>query len=279
MIGDNKNGLYIALEILAISRIDDAFAAAGNARKALWESVLYASKRTSFGKKLIEHPLLMRDLMEMEAETEAAMLISMLAAKAFSECYEERPPYSDNYNYARVLTHIAKNMASISSDYVTRYAMEIFGGKGFLHEFPVEKFHRDAIVTSIWEGTSNIQALDMLEILIKRNVHKKIFEKLISVTENIEHPVKDKLKSIIEKFNHRINSYLSSEKREFFAKDILNLLGRLISLVYLYEAGLRTNSDILKKSAEVYYHMHFSEGFPEDFRFLDNFETIAWMLK
>ncbi|MGP6293659.1 acyl-CoA dehydrogenase family protein [Caldiplasma sukawensis] len=279
LIGDVKNGLYIALEILEISRIDDAFAAAGNARKALWESVLYASKRKSFGKKLMEHPLLMRDLMEMEAETEAATLISMLAAKAFAHCYDERPPYSDNYNYARVLTHIAKNMASISADNVTRYAMEIFGGKGFLHEFPVEKFHRDAIVTSIWEGTSNIQALDMIEILIKGSVHKKIFEDLIYVTENIELPFRNELKGLIEKAKKRIDSYLASEKREFFAKDILTLLGRLITLIYMYEAGIRTDSDILKRSADIYYHMHFTDGFPENFEFLDNFEIISWMLK
>ncbi len=73
-IGDRKNGIYIAMEALVISRIDDAIAAVGISRKALWEAFLYTQKRKAFGKRLVDHPLMKRDLVELEVSLESAVL-------------------------------------------------------------------------------------------------------------------------------------------------------------------------------------------------------------
>jgi acyl-CoA dehydrogenase len=178
LIGEKGKGIYYAMEILTISRIDDALAAVGIARKALWEAYLHTEKRSAFGKKLIEHPLMMKDIISLEAELEASLVISLYAAQLFSDVTDIKPPYNDKYNYARFITHIAKNMAAWSSDHITQYSMEIFGGIGFFEEFPMPKFHRDALVTSIWEGTSNIQALDMIETILKKGVASMFFNDL-----------------------------------------------------------------------------------------------------
>jgi len=65
----------------------------------------------------------------------------------------------------------------VSTD-VTRYSMELLGGIGFLEEFPLAKLHRDALVTSIWEGMSNIQSLDMAEDLFRKDAGRAYMEEV-----------------------------------------------------------------------------------------------------
>ena len=96
--------------------------------------------------------------------------ITLKAIHEFQKSFKETPPYTERYHYARLLTHIAKNLTADMSSYVTRLAMELHGGIGFLSEFPVERWHREALITPIWEGTSNIQALDMLEAIVKKSL-------------------------------------------------------------------------------------------------------------
>lgn len=166
-VGHYLGDIRVALELLTVARIDNSTAALGLARKALWEAYLYGLGRRAFGRRLVEHPLYLRDLLEMEARLEANLALTLQAAKAFAEAADERPPYGARYLRARLLSHIAKNMAAWASIDITRQAMEMLGGIGFLEEFPLAKLHRDALVTPIWEGTSNIHALDMLEAMGK----------------------------------------------------------------------------------------------------------------
>ncbi len=68
--------------------------------------------------------------------------------------------HSDRYHYARFLSRFTKNRTAEHADAVTQLAMELFGGIGFLDDFGIARLHRESLVTLIWEGASNIQALD-----------------------------------------------------------------------------------------------------------------------
>ncbi len=115
----------------------------------------------------------------MAIRLQAVLLLTLTAAKAFGDTAPaERPPFSQAYHYARLLTHVVKNMAAWASIDITRYSMELMGGVGFLEEYPVAKLHGDALVTAIWEGTSNIQSLDMAEVFYKKEAGKILFEDL-----------------------------------------------------------------------------------------------------
>ena len=286
LIGDMNRGVYYAMEILTISRIDDAIAAVGIARKALWEAYLFANQREAFGKKIIDHPLLLRDFLENESELEAAIFLSVLAADKFSKSSKSQPPYSDDYNYARLLSHIAKNMASWTSAEVTRYSMEIFGGIGFFEEFPVAKFHRDAIVTSIWEGTSNIQALDMLEAIQKKKAHILFLKEFDQLTSAIPD---DRVRSMLNEERGNLVSFLNSMLElgtgELFAKDLLSKLGEYASSVLLYSVGFSARSQKDKNSiinsANIYFWRHFrkNEIMPAEFISGEKSEGLKWMLK
>ncbi len=277
ILGDEKIGIYVAMEILEISRIDDALAAVGIARKALWEAYLYANRRTAFGKPLIEHPLMLRDLIEMEAEVEASEVLSLIAADMFSKASDLRPPYDDEYHLARAFTHMAKNIASWSSDYVTRYSMEVFGGKGFLEEFPVEKFHRDSIVTSLWEGTSNIQALDFLELVRKKNIDEKLFSLISSIIMKLKRENADILRKAFDTAYERINGMKKSGNNEYFAKDMLNMLGYLSATAFMLSISEKTGSREMELASRIYCYRHFESAFPSDLEFSSFGEMLGWM--
>jgi len=277
LLGERKYGIYYAMEILMISRIDDAISAAGIARKALWESYLYACSRMAFGRKIIDHPLLLRDFLEMEADLEASLVLSLLAADLFSKASSQKPPYDEIYHKARVLSHIAKNNASWVSDAVTRYCMEIFGGKGFLKEFPIEKFHRDSIVTSIWEGTSNIQALDLMELLQKKKIHLVLKEELLELIESLsDRSWKIKVvEAVLLKFES-VERWLSSKSSEIHAKDILNALAYSISLAHLFRLSDLDLSGRFSQVASIYYYTHFMVNDEADVEFAKS-TAIDWM--
>jgi acyl-CoA dehydrogenase len=228
LLGATEAGIYIALEILTIARIDNSTAGLGLARKALWEAYLYGNERKTFGRRLVEHPLYLRDLVEMEAKLQAVLLLTLAAAKSFSDVAPgERPPYSQAYHYARLLTHIVKNMAAWVSIDVTRYSMELMGGIGFLEEYPMAKLHRDALVTAIWEGTSNIQALDMAEAFYRKEAGKTLFEELASRISRIrDDEVRRKLVAALEEAREEAAAALR-DGVELHAKRLLTQIGTL----------------------------------------------------
>ncbi|MHB8562297.1 MAG: acyl-CoA dehydrogenase family protein [Thermoplasmataceae archaeon] len=281
LLGDSRKGIYYGMEILTISRLDDAIAAVGIARKSLWEAYIYANRRSTFGKKIIDHPLLLRDFLEMESELEASLYLSLYAASRFSTSCSDVPPYTDDYHYARLLSHISKNMASSTSSEITRYSMEIFGGNGFLEEFPVAKFHRDALVTSIWEGTSNIQALDMIEVMKRKNAHSLLFDDLSQMIGKMNNKtVQDSLGCLLEKTRKNIGEIIGSENVEVQAKEILKILGTLISAVLMYAVTFSASSrnDTSRFNLpDLYLYRHFSIEIRPSLELITDKKPLVWM--
>ena len=281
LLGDSGSGIYYSMEVLTISRIDDAIAATGIARKSLWEAYLYANRRVAFGKTIIDHPLLARDFLEMESELEATLYLSLYAASKFSSTCSDLPPYSDEYHYARLLSHITKNMASSAASEITRYSMEVFGGNGFLEEFPAAKFHRDALVTSIWEGTSNIQALDMLEAMKKKDAHSLLFRDMKKLVSGIGNgKIQENLHSIMDKTENEVDKIMGSENPEIQAKDILKILGTMASAVIMYAACSPQNQvedDSSLNMAHLYLYRHFSLELKPIMELLTDRRPLKWM--
>jgi acyl-CoA dehydrogenase len=256
LLGATEAGIYIALEILTIARIDNSTAGLGLARKALWEAYLYGNERKTFGRRLVEHPLYLRDLVEMEAKLQAVLLLTLAAAKSFSDVTPgERPPYSQAYHYARLLTHVVKNMAAWVSIYVTRYSMELMGGIGFLEEYPMAKLHRDALVTAIWEGTSNIQALDMAEVFYRKEAGKTFFEELASRISRIrDDEVRRKLVAALEEAREEAAAALR-DGVELHAKRLLTQIGTLAAAALYREWAESTQEEWTDAMSKIYVNV------------------------
>lgn len=179
LLGEASQGIYLALEVLSVARLANAVGALGNARKAQLAAYAYAKKRHTFGRSLVEHPLIQKDLLEMELLLQGNLLLAFYAVDRFQAVWQQTPPYSPEFWYARFLNHLSKNVTAQAGVEITRRAMEMWGGIGFMEDFPLARFHREALVMPIWEGGSHIQALDMLETLVRKQVHQHWREDMV----------------------------------------------------------------------------------------------------
>lgn len=147
-LGAEGEGLKIALANLEGGRIGIAAQAVGLARAALAEAVEYAKTRETFGKAIFEHQALNFRLASMATEIEAARQLVHHAARlkeAGQPCLTE--------------ASMAKLFSSEMAERVCSAALQVFGGYGYLKDFPIERIYRDARICQIYEGTSDIQRL------------------------------------------------------------------------------------------------------------------------
>ena len=154
-LGAEGEGFRIAMTTLDHSRIGIAAQGIGIARACFDASTDYARTRETFGKKLAEHEAIAFQIADMKVQIDAAQLLTYRAA-LLSEKSGVR--FSKEASMAKVFATEAANV-------IAARAVQIFGGYGYSREYPVERFYRDARVTTIYEGTSEIQ-----RIVISKNV-------------------------------------------------------------------------------------------------------------
>jgi acyl-CoA dehydrogenase len=144
------------------SRLSNGVRAAGLMRRALTEALFIARERTAFGKRLIDMPLMRRQLLKMMLPTEQARSMMLQTAQALHAADQ-----GDKTAYAltRILTPLIKFRACRDARKVTGDAMEVRGGCGYIEDFSDARLLRDAHLGSIWEGTSNIVALDVVRAI------------------------------------------------------------------------------------------------------------------
>jgi len=150
-------GFYIAMETLNRTRALAGAMACGLAQRALDESLNYASERVQFGKPLLHHQLIQGKLADMSMEIEAARLLTWRAAWL-----------ADQGKNLVLESAQAKAFAADTAMKAAIQAVQIFGGYGFMKDYPVEKLMRDAKILQIYEGTSEIQRLVIAAELAKK---------------------------------------------------------------------------------------------------------------
>ncbi len=148
LVGDEGQGLQIALAGLDSGRLGIAAVAVGLAQQALDVAVAYAKERETFGRAIIDHQGLAFVLADMAAAVESARATTLSAARL----KDAGKPYSQQAS-------IAKMIATDNAMKVTTDAVQVLGGAGYTKDFPVERYMREAKVMQIFEGTNQIQRL------------------------------------------------------------------------------------------------------------------------
>jgi acyl-CoA dehydrogenase len=158
LIGERGQGFKLMTDMINNSRLSNGVRAAGLMRRAFTEAIFVAQHRSAFGKRLIELPLMQRQLLKMLVWTEQARTMVFQTAKVL-----EAADAGDlnSKKLARIMTPLLKFRACRDARKVTGDAMEVRGGCGYIEEWPDARLLRDAHLGSIWEGTSNIVALDV----------------------------------------------------------------------------------------------------------------------
>jgi alkylation response protein AidB-like acyl-CoA dehydrogenase len=148
LLGEEGMGFVYAMEGLDAGRLGIAIQAVGIARRALEHAVAYCAERRQFGQALREFEGVQFKLADMATRVEAARALAHHAAG--------RKDRGEDVTQAAAM---AKLFASETAMWVTTQAVQLFGGYGYMRDFPVEKLFRDAKVTEIYEGTNEIQRI------------------------------------------------------------------------------------------------------------------------
>jgi alkylation response protein AidB-like acyl-CoA dehydrogenase len=164
LVGGEGDGIRKIATLFNVTRVYNAVAAVAGMRRAIALAGDYARRRRAFGKLLIEHPLHVETLAEMELELRAGF---MLAFRVVELLGKEESGTADEaeLRLLRLLTPVAKLYTAKQAIAVASEAIEAFGGVGYVEDSGIPRMLRDAQVLSIWEGTTNVLSLDTLRAI------------------------------------------------------------------------------------------------------------------
>ena len=157
-IGEEGRGVATIIEMVHHTRLDCVMGAAALMRQSLVQALYHARHRHAFGKALIEQPLMRNVLADLALESEAATLLLTRIARAFDE---------GDRLFARLAVAAAKYWIAKRTPAHVAEALECLGGNGFVEESPMPRLYREAPLNSIWEGSGNVIALDVLRAIRK----------------------------------------------------------------------------------------------------------------
>ena len=194
LIGEQGRGIATILEMVALTRQDCMIGSAAIMRQALVQAIHHARHRKAFGKWLIEQPLMQNVLADLALESEAAMALALRVARAV----DASPRDPGEAAMARIATAIGKYWVCKRCAPFINEAQECLGGAGYVEESILPRLYRQAPLNSIWEGSGNIQCLDVLRALRREpETHAALFAEFDGVKG--AHPLLDAHVARLEK--------------------------------------------------------------------------------
>jgi acyl-CoA dehydrogenase len=175
LVGDLGQGFKQMTEMVNQSRLSNGVRSAGLMRRAVHEALTVALGRRAFGQRLIDLPLVRRQLIKMILPAEAALSVALFTA----DCLDRADAgEAEAQALRRILTPLIKLRACRDARKVTGDAMEMRGGNGYIEEWIEPRLLRESHLGSIWEGTSNIIALDVARAAAKAEAHRALASRL-----------------------------------------------------------------------------------------------------
>lgn len=158
-VGDEGRGVRTIIGMVAATRLDCVLGSAALMRQAVAQAVHHAAYRRAFGWVLIEKPLMRNVLADLALESEAATVLGMRLAAAYDTDSEAERAF------ARIAVPVAKYWVTKRCTPTVAEALECLGGNGYVEESGMPRLLRESPLNSIWEGSGNVQALDVLRAL------------------------------------------------------------------------------------------------------------------
>jgi putative acyl-CoA dehydrogenase len=163
LVSEEGRGIATIMEMVRHTRLDCVLGSAATLRRAVAEATHHAHYRSAFGRRLAEQPLMQNVLADLCLDSEAATALALRLARAFDEARGDEAAR----HFARIAVAIGKYWVTKRAVSVVAEALECLGGNGYVEEGPLARLYRDVPVNSIWEGSGNIQCLDVLRALRK----------------------------------------------------------------------------------------------------------------
>lgn len=267
LIGDTKMGLIkYVMSLMNSARLGVGSQSVGIAEAAYREALKYAHEREQFGKPIIQYPAVYEMLTNMRVKIDAMRTLLYETAryvdiyKAYNHTSKERKLEPEERQEAKtyqklsdIFTPLLKLYSSEGCNQIAYDAIQIFGGTGYMKDFPIERIYRDARITTIYEGTSQLQVVAAI-----RGVGNGAY--LAEMKQRALLPVKPELeylRSTLERMTEqyaktveKVDEFNSNEYLDFHARRLVEMAGNvLIGYLLLYDAN---RSDVFTKSADIF---------------------------
>ena len=272
LCGSRKMGLIkYVMALMNGARLGIAAQSVGVSEIAYREALQYAKERQQFGKAIIEFPAVFEMLAVMKAKLDASRCLLYETAryvdlyKAYEDIAKERKLEPEEraemkqYNkLASALTPLAKGLGSEYCNQNAYDAIQIHGGSGFMKDYACERVYRDARITSIYEGTTQLQVVAAIGH-VTTGTYNTLMDtyKDMPVSEELL-PLKAEIEKMIEVYNKAVaavNEVNDPEYTSFQARRLVEMAGDIIMSYLLITDASRYGSESMAKSAKVYVNM------------------------
>ncbi|MFE7097697.1 acyl-CoA dehydrogenase family protein [Streptomyces erythrochromogenes] len=190
-VGEEGRGVRTIIEMVAATRLDCVIGSAALMRQALTQAVHHAEHRSAFGALLIDQPLMRNVLADLALESEAATTLTLRLAAAYDAGTEQEKAF------LRLAVPAAKYWVTKRCTPMVAEALECLGGNGYVEESGLPRLLRESPLNSIWEGSGNVQALDVLRALQREPQALNAFLQEVGLARGADHRLDSAIKDLL----------------------------------------------------------------------------------
>ncbi|MFC0445978.1 isovaleryl-CoA dehydrogenase [Pseudidiomarina halophila] len=216
MVGEEGRGVRTIIEMVAMTRYDCMIGSAAGMRQATVQALHHCQHRAAFGARLIDQPLMQNVLADLAIESEAAMTLTMRMARAMDSQQDEHERM-----LARIAVAAGKYWICKRTPEHAYEAMEVIGGSGVMENCIMPRLYREAPINAIWEGSGNVQCLDVLRAVQKQ---PECFAALMTEVKRAAGSHKQ-LDAAIAALPKRLEQ---AQEQPFFARQLVELIARTL---------------------------------------------------
>ena len=193
-VGDEGRGVRTIIEMVACTRLDNALGSAAGMRDAVRRATWHARYRHAFGSALIDKPLMRGVLADLTVESEAAVTLALRLAGAQDRSGSD--PHEAAFR--RIGVTLGKYWICKRQTAVVGEALECLGGNGFVEESGMPRLFRESPLNSIWEGSGNVNALDLLRVLGRESAAVEAYRAEVEAASGADHRLDAAWKTILD---------------------------------------------------------------------------------
>ncbi|UQX03653.1 acyl-CoA dehydrogenase family protein [Streptomyces sp. RerS4] len=190
-VGEEGRGVRTIIEMVAATRLDCVIGSASLMRQALTQAVHHAEHRSAFGAPLVDQPLMRNVLADLALESEAATVLTLRLAAAYDAGTEQERAF------LRLAVPAAKYWVTKRCTPMVAEALECLGGNGYVEESGLPRLLRESPLNSIWEGSGNVQALDVLRALQREPQALNAFLQEVGLARGADHRLDAAIKNLL----------------------------------------------------------------------------------
>ncbi|PTY37745.1 DNA alkylation response protein [Saccharospirillum sp. MSK14-1] len=226
LLGEEGKGVRTIIEMVAMTRFDCLVGSAALMRAATAQALHHTSGRSAFGQPLHDMPLMQNVLADLSIESEAALAMSLRVGRALDHSASDE----SEQLLARLATAVGKYWVCKRTPHLTYEAMECIGGVGYVEENILPRLYREAPVNAIWEGSGNIQCLDVLRAIGR---DPKTLDALLADIEKAQSHSKSFDRALLE----LKQQFSNTEQLEYRARTLVDKLAMTFQASILLRDG------------------------------------------